>query len=564
MASGLQLLVLVILASLAELGDCRMERAVLHPRSAGLRGTKGEHGKTCTPLVNHGAYFSITVAIGTPPQMFDVVADTGSNTLIVPSCICQAAGKCGKADRCFTGTNRSSTFTVLKGPQGPRSMAITFGSGTIAGVVVKDNAQIGQLKTYMKDGLLLMTDRQLNIAGHFEGILGLGLPLPEQAQQAAGAATASQASAKEDLIREKEDLIRKIMKRIMGGQHARPAAHGGYVQQDAAIPAQNQYLEQASSGLAGQPTGFLEQSHVGRFSMCFNYGDNGVFRLGADALSNAHGSIGKYHWGLDFRGISVGSQRLAICAPDSMLPGQATPCGAIPDSGTTMIMGPAEQVVGLYAGLCDQWERCRRNHTALLEAAAAAKTAAVKAYGVDPFGIALEPVISKAEVLQWLLLDCASWLETAPRGLDELPNIDFHVVGSTGTKQSLTLRPKAYVIASELQHANLTGKIASLGNKLNGRNKVCAPAFGAMEYETQSNGHVWILGTPFFYEFAVGYDMFSKPPAISFTSTSKEPCGSCGGKPAALVAASAQRPGQPRWQPGPARQPTGIDRSQPL
>uniref|UniRef100_A0A7S1MJZ7 Peptidase A1 domain-containing protein n=1 Tax=Alexandrium catenella TaxID=2925 RepID=A0A7S1MJZ7_ALECA len=552
MASGLQLLVLVILASLAELGDCRMERAVLHPRSAGLRGTKGEHGKTCTPLVNHGAYFSITVAIGTPPQMFDVVADTGSNTLIVPSCICQAAGKCGKADRCFTGTNRSSTFTVLKGPQGPRSMAITFGSGTIAGVVVKDNAQIGQLKTYMKDGLLLMTDRQLNIAGHFEGILGLGLPLPEQAQQAAGAATASQASAKEDLIREKEDLIRKIMKRIMGGQHARPAAHGGYVQQDAAIPAQNQYLEQASSGLAGQPTGFLEQSHVGRFSMCFNYEGDGVLRLGTPPSASGHGSLSTIHWGLGLWGLSVGKTDapVQVCLPQDKGPGQKSPCGAIADSGTTFLMGPADHIAALLDTVCDQWDRCARNYSAMVKATRHADEVLVKDYGVNPFRMA---PVQKSLIAKLLLMDCDRWLDEAD-GLDELPPIGFHIRGSNSTEQTLSLPARAYVV----QH-DVNGSLAAKMNS--GIKRICSPSLGAIEYRTADTGPVWILGAPLFYEFNVGYDMLATPPAMAFASVGREPCGGCD-KKIGLVATAAEsnasRAKWPRIISGPSRLPTSI------
>lgn len=45
-----------------------------------------------------------------------------------------------------------------------------------------------------------------------------------------------------------------------------------------------------------------------------------------------------------------------------------------------------------------------------------------------------------------------------------------------------------------------------------------------MEYETDLNGPVFILGSAFFYEFQVGYDLASKPPRISFKDA---PCGSC-------------------------------------
>jgi len=556
------MLSVALLASLLEVSESRLQTAARN-LLASHRGAPhvGSTGHTCTDLKNHGTHFGIEVAVGTPPQKFDVVADTGSNTLIIPSCMCQQEGSCLKKDRCFIGTNHSSTFSVPMGPRGPKSLSLSFGSGTIAGMVIQDRARIGQLHTYMQDGLLLMTDHALNFGGSFEGILGLGLPEPSKlAHKAAHSGSNS-----------KKEALRKILKKIMhdpSQNDTLPSSEDPvYVGREhhGALPRLSNSSEEIQRVAQYGPKGFMEQANVGRFSMCFNYGENGVLRLGNAPKPKEHGSIGTYHWGLDFRGVSVGdaSQHLDFCSPKTMLPGQKTPCGAIPDSGTTLIMGPTEQVYGLLSGICDQWPRCRRNHTALVESVASAKRAVEKQYGIDPFDISLSLNTSKAQVMKLLLLDCETWLDEA-NGLSELPPVHFHVVGSNGTTQSLAIPPEAYIIESELQHAKHAGKLV-WGSHRHRQSKVCSPAFSDMEYNTQNNGPVWILGTPFFYEFTVGYNMFSQPPTISFTPAKAEPCGSCG-KPAGLVGTAAQRGAlnRPRWVPGPARLPTSIDVEQPL
>jgi len=67
---------------------------------------------TCAPLVSHGTFYTVDVQVGTPGQTFSVVADTGSDALIVPSCVCTEKGACNKKDRCFRGTNKSSSLRL--------------------------------------------------------------------------------------------------------------------------------------------------------------------------------------------------------------------------------------------------------------------------------------------------------------------------------------------------------------------------------------------------------------------------------------------------------------------
>merc|ERR1719159_456161 len=79
---------------------------------AGSKRQSSESAKACAPLKSRGTYYSVDINVGTPPQTFSVVADTGSDAIIIPSCVCQDHGSCSKKDRCFRGTNRSSTFAI--------------------------------------------------------------------------------------------------------------------------------------------------------------------------------------------------------------------------------------------------------------------------------------------------------------------------------------------------------------------------------------------------------------------------------------------------------------------
>merc|ERR1712190_649638 len=72
-------------------------------------------------------------------------------------------------------------------------------------------------------------------------------------------------------------------------------------------------------------------------------------------------NIGSVHWGLGIWGFSVNSAEASIgglCQRSQMFAEQLTPCGMIPDSGTTFIMGPSAGIKKLYAQICDGWPRC--------------------------------------------------------------------------------------------------------------------------------------------------------------------------------------------------------------
>mmetsp|Transcript_133052 Transcript_133052/g.332090 ORF Transcript_133052/g.332090 Transcript_133052/m.332090 type:complete len:529 (-) Transcript_133052:58-1644(-) len=449
----------------------------LHHDSLHL-GEGREFKPTCSSLANKQTHFTVRIGVGTPPQFFDVVADTGSDSVIVNSCLCAQTGHCSPKDRCFQGEDQSSTFSLAEEFDAQsnatylESIVITFGSGQVQAVIASDVVQVGKASAQMTEGLLLMVNKALNFDGPFEGILGLGIPK-----------------------RQPKTML------YQSQQDAQAGAHEFY-----------------------DPKGFLEEAGVPRFSMCFNYNQDGVLRLGGPEPKLTLGSVGKAHWGLDFRGISVVASesvamlstpadpptaaveavevRSGFCSEASKKPGQVTACGVIPDSGSTLMMGPKEHLIELFGLICDAWPTCQRE---------------AQKQSNEP----------KHKVFQTLLMRCTEWL---PGGLDELPTLKFHVAGSDGKEEILEMPSNGYIdeiIEEEVQYvrANLMGVfpvelVQPTGKFLT----VCTPAFGTMDYNTQLNGPVWILGTPLFYEYQVGYELNSQPPGLSFSTAE---CGAC-------------------------------------
>lgn len=154
----------------------------------------------------------------------------------------------------------------------------------------------------------------------------------------------------------------------------------------------------------------------------------------------------------------------------------SSPCGIIPDSGTTLITGPPQQVKTLETTICQEWARCR------------------------------ELGNPSSTLFQDLLLNCSSWLSEGA-GLAEIPSIFFHVEAG-GEVKAFELTSWAFVTQSF--------------DEAYPDKSLCFSGFGEMDYVTTDNGPVWIFGTPLFYEYVVGFDHISR--AVSFEHMACEPC----------------------------------------
>mmetsp|Transcript_58137 Transcript_58137/g.101790 ORF Transcript_58137/g.101790 Transcript_58137/m.101790 type:complete len:501 (+) Transcript_58137:83-1585(+) len=401
----------------------------------------------CKEMTNHGSYFTVTVEVGTPRQAFDIVADTGSNALIVPDCRCKLSGQgCKALDMCFD-TDNSSSFLINKimFSRGDKDKAmvpmftLSYGSGDIDCTVASDEVAVGGVGTFLQDGIFLMESRgDLDIGGDFQGIFGMGLP---------------------------------------------------------------------GADLGLEMTEFLMEAGVSRYSMCFNADEPGVLRMNVPPLVNPMGNIGQVHWGLDLQGMSAGSASAPVlfCDPSTKKKHQQSACGAIPDSGTTLMMGPKDQIHDLYAGLCSAWPRCdsvAQNHT----------------------------MVPRSRIFTELLGACDDWLDEAHDGILEVPPIILHLAGSDGRPRQVKLTAWSYVVKYLIPdmefvktHVEGLGDFEVIIPSDNIKTR-CGPSIGEHEYTTRQNGPVWILGSPLFFENSLSYDISVQPPQIAINPG---PCTTC-------------------------------------
>ncbi|KAG0002222.1 Vacuolar protease A [Entomortierella chlamydospora] len=126
---------------------------------------KSTHGVPLTNYMNAQYYGDVTV--GTPPQTFSVVFDTGSSNFWVPSTHCNSIA-------CFLhrrfDSRKSSTFK----PNGTQ-FAIQYGSGSLEGIISIDDLAVGGLLVKQQSFGESVKEPGLAFAfGRFDGIFGLG------------------------------------------------------------------------------------------------------------------------------------------------------------------------------------------------------------------------------------------------------------------------------------------------------------------------------------------------------------------------------------------------------
>ncbi|KAI5278042.1 pepsin A-like [Manis pentadactyla] len=184
----------LLLLGLVALSECKVFKVPL-VRMKSLRQKLIEHGKLQEFLQTHSVnlankyfptepanmmadqplqnymdmeYFG-TIGIGTPPQDFTVIFDTGSSNLWVPSVYCSSPA-CSNHN--LFNPQQSSTYQATS-----QTVSITYGTGSMTGILGYDTVQVGGIAdTNQIFGLSETEPGSFLYYSPFDGILGLAYP----------------------------------------------------------------------------------------------------------------------------------------------------------------------------------------------------------------------------------------------------------------------------------------------------------------------------------------------------------------------------------------------------
>ena len=150
-------------------------RGHLLPGGDSPRSALGSLGKPSTPEIDLENYLDAQyygeIALGSPPQYFNVIFDTGSSNLWVPSQQCSYYSiACWLHNR--YDSSRSTTYE-----EDGREFSIEYGSGSLNGFFSKDVLELGGLKVPGQVFAEAVNEPSLSfVTASFDGIMGMGFP----------------------------------------------------------------------------------------------------------------------------------------------------------------------------------------------------------------------------------------------------------------------------------------------------------------------------------------------------------------------------------------------------
>ncbi|XP_049620881.1 gastricsin [Suncus etruscus] len=129
----------------------------------------GDFSVAYEPMAYMDASYFGEISIGTPPQNFLVLFDTGSSNLWVPSVYCQSQACTGHAR---FNPNKSSTYST-----NGQTFSLQYGSGSLTGFFGYDTMTVQNIQVPHQEFGLSQNEPGSNfIYAQFDGIMGMAYP----------------------------------------------------------------------------------------------------------------------------------------------------------------------------------------------------------------------------------------------------------------------------------------------------------------------------------------------------------------------------------------------------